>query len=266
MNKDLLYKICENPLRKINNLPLSCEDFFHFLFPGKLIGDKYVYDMEEYENKREKLVSVFGDKEAEIIHSAGMALAFNYASKKKLYLEPEKCLHVISKIYADITNLPIETLTKPIGAGYTGLVFMYSSNKVIKLMFNSFNTNELKYFSFQIKKRKPLFPEIFDYGNDYMIMEKLEMSTFKLFEFREGIKKYIIQIPIGEQSYREVNPLYKNSLPMEIEKYLSSIRYEFKEIFGISSIGDLKDTNIGERSSTGEFVYFDPIGSLIKES
>lgn len=266
MNYDILKKLCDNPFQKINYLPLSPKEFFYFLFPGKLEGKFYIYDKSEYQLKYNILVREFGEHETEIIHSAGMALSFKYASKRELYSDPENCLRFIDEIYNEIIKLPIETITKPIGAGYTGLVFDYSSNQVIKLMYNSFIPNELKYLSFQKQERKVIFPEIIEYGNDYAIMEKVNTNTQRLSNFRQKIRKYIIQQPLGELSYREVNPIFKNNLPQDFEKYLSCIRREFFEMFGINSIGDLKDTNIGERFSSEELVFFDPIGALIKES
>lgn len=265
MNSEMLEKLCKNPLKKINHLPLLPEDFFYFLFPGKLEGKFYNYDKSEYQRKRNILVTKFGDQETEIIHSAGMALSFKFASKKEFYSEPEKCLRFIEEIYNEIIQLPIETITRPIGAGYTGLVFEYSSNQVIKLMYNSFIPNELKYFSYQKQHNKKIFPKIYEYSNDYVIMEKLQTNSQYLQEFREKIQKYIIQRPLGELSYREVNPTFEHKLPEEFRNYLSCIRNEFVEIFGISSIGDLKDTNIGQRFSSNKLVFFDPIGALIKE-
>lgn len=266
MNYEMLYKLCDNPSKKIDKLPLSPNEFFYFLFPGKLNGNIYVYDKKEYQAKRKKLISLFGDKETEIIHSAGMAFLMNYVSKKRLYTEPDSCLKYIDNTYKAIIELPIEILTKSIGAGYTGVVFTYQVNKIIKLMYNSFIPNELKFFSFQKMNQEVIFPKIYDYNNDFIIMEKLETDTQHLIHFRKKIRKYIIQRTLGELSYREVNSVFKNSLPTEIASFLSCIRREFIKIFGVSSIGDLKDSNIGERTETGELVYFDPIGGIIKES
>ena len=97
-------------------------------------------------------------------------------------------------------------------------------------------------------------------------MEKLETKSRKLLKIREEIQKCIVQKTICEVSYREVNPKFMNCLSFELEKLIQDIRKEFVDIFKISSIGDLKGSNIGERLSTGEIVYFDPIGVLIKES
>jgi len=41
MNYEMLYKLCENPTNTINKLPLNPNDFFYFLFPGKLNENFY---------------------------------------------------------------------------------------------------------------------------------------------------------------------------------------------------------------------------------
>ena len=266
MNYEMLYKLCENPTNTINKLPLNPNDFFYFLFPGKLNENFYTYDKNEYKEKRNVLLSVFGDSGAEILHNIGMAFALKYESKKKFYTEPNSCFKYIDDIYKEILKLPMEILTKSIGVGYTGVVFPYQDKKVVKLMFNTLIENEIKFLSFQKKNRRVLFPEIYEYTKDFIVMEKLETKSRKLLKIREEIQKCIVQKTICEVSYREVNPKFMNCLSFELEKLIQDIRKEFVDIFKISSIGDLKGSNIGERLSTGEIVYFDPIGVLIKES
>lgn len=254
--------IVQYPNRKIGNLPISFAEYAYLLFPGKLYGNNYIYDKTKHKEILHKLSIIYTGKGAQLIHKAGMAYSLEMASKKDLFVEPQQHYKAIEYSYTKVCNLPLELTYKTIGIGFTSIVFDYAPNKIIKIAFNKFNKFEIDFFKYQKKHNVSAFPYIYSISSNMVVMEKLLTQSIRLTRFKSYISTFVKINYLEEISYRTLNTEL-NKLPEEFKSFVSQIQKTFQKIFLISSIGDLKIENIGEREASHEIVMFDPIGGYI---
>lgn len=263
MKREIFSKIIEYPSNTIGTLPISIEEYLYLLYPGRLIGNKYVYDKNKHSRLLEKLSCFYNAKSANLIHKIGMAYSLQIASQKDLFTDPRKHIDAIEYSYNSICSLPVEILDKVLGFGYNGMVFEYDEEKVIKIAINNFPNTELAFFQYQKIHNRAIFPKIFSISDNYVIMERLLTSSAKLNRFNDYIKEYIKLNFLEEISYRTLNTNIEQ-LPQEFRSFVEELQISLQEIFNFPSIGDIKIENIGERESTGKVVIFDPVGGYIK--
>jgi len=141
----------------------------------------------------------------------------------------------------------------------TGIAFEYPGRKIEKISYSGFSEADLMFFKYLKKNPLKVFPKIYDYSQDQVIMEKLKTDSPKLTKYRELLKKYRIS---NKDLTKEVNwEKLNNELGEEHEftKFLKECEDGIYKIFGIKNIGDLTTSNIAQRSN-GDIVYMDPIG------
>ena len=251
-----------NPHQIIGDIPLSIEDYSFFLFPGKLHGNQYIYDKKRHSDLFNKLANIYTYMGAQFIHKSGIAFSLEKATKKDLFINPEKHISAIKYSYEKECSQPIELFNKAIGIGFTGLTFEYDEKQVIKVAFSRFKENELVFWNYQKNNNLPCFPYTSYVDSIVVIREKVLTKTDKLSRFKSYIEKHVILNYLEEISYRTINtPL--EELPHEFQSFVLSIQNSLYDIFNIKCIGDLKIENIGERIHTREIVMFDPIGGFI---
>ena len=262
MKDRILSEIISAPNQIIGQLPLTFEEYAFLLFPGKLYGDRYVYDRAKHKSVMNKLATEISDKGAQFVHKAGMAYALKITSKRDLFIEPKKHIDALKYSYEMICTQPVELYTKAIGFGFTGMVFKYERNKVVKIAYNNIKENEYILWNYQKENRRTCFPEIHYVDKDIVIMEEVKTTSDKLMRFKSYIDKYVSLNFMEEISYRTLNSPIE-SLPCEFQQFINEIQTSLYKVFNIKCIGDIKIENIGQRFSTGEIVMFDPIGGTI---
>lgn len=247
----------------IGCLPISFEEYIQFVFPGHLQENNYIYDKEKHNLLFQKVANGLSIKAANIIHKAGIAFSYEKASKKNLFINPMNHIDAIRYSYDKICSLPKDILTEALGSGISGIVLSFDKNKVIKVLYNKLSSNEYLLYEYQQKKCLSIFPFIYYFDEDVVIMEKLITKTEKCSRFERYIEKYVIINFIEEISYRSLNT-DNEFMPQEFSEFVRNIRTALNTIFEIDCIGDLKLENIGERPLTGEIVMFDPVGGYIE--
>lgn len=262
-NKErILSRIIKEPNKTIGELPLTTQEYAKLLFPGKLHGNSYLYDKDAHRLLVNQLASSFQQKGADFIHKAGMAFALAYATKNELFTAPEQHYDAIEYSLRCICDLPLEIITKAIGVGFTGMVFNYDEQNVVKIAFNKLKNKDIELWNYQIKCPQSCFPQITYVDNDFVIMEKLITMSEQLDKYKILIAKYVQMNFLQEISFRTLNTPIEE-LPTEFRRFVAHVRQSMFDVFGISCIGDLKIENLGQRASTGEIVMFDPIGGYL---
>ena len=69
-------------------------------------------------------------------------------------------------------------------------VFDYGKDKVEKISFNGFSSNEMKFYSYLKKNPLRIFPKIYDLEPDQVILEKLDTTNPKLKIWTDWIHTY----------------------------------------------------------------------------
>lgn len=262
-SKDIvLSHLIDNPSITIGELPLTISEYAQLLFPGKLYGNQYIYDKKAHNELLDKLSFHYPSNGANFIHKAGMAFALCYATKKELFTEPEKYYRAIEKSYHRVCELQLDLLNKIIGVGFTGMVFDFDRDTIVKISFNKLKEKEVEFWNYQKSHSNPIFPHINYVDEDIVIMERLLTQSENLDTYRLYIGKYVKINYIEEISYRTLNTEV-GQLPDDFCNFITNIQDAFYDAFNIRSIGDLKIENLGERHSTGQIVMFDPIGGYL---
>lgn len=262
-NKErILSEIIKEPSQTISELPLTNQEYARLLFPGKLYGNRYFYDKDAHSLLVNKLASSFHQKGADFIHKAGMAFALTCATKNELFTVPEQHYDAIEYSLSCICRLPLEFITKSLGVGFTGVVFDFDEQNVVKIAFNKLKDKDIEFWNYQIKCPQSCFPKITYVDKDFVIMEKLITKSKKLDLYKTYIEKYVNLNFLQEISFRTLNAPIEE-LPVDFRKFVTTIRQSMSDAFDISCIGDLKIENLGQRASTGEIVLFDPIGGYL---
>lgn len=261
--KGILSGIIKEPSKTISELPLTNQEYAKLLFPGKLNGNKYYYDKDAHCLLVNKLASRFHQKGADFIHKAGIAFALIIATKNELFTVPEQHYDAIEYSLNCICSLPLEFVTKSLGAGFTGVVFDYDEQNVVKIAYNRLKNKDIELWNYQIKYPQSCFPKITYIDKDFVIMEKLITKSPKLDLYKTYIDKFVKLNFLEEISFRTLNATVEE-LPADFAKFVTAIRQSMSDVFDISCIGDLKIENLGQRASTGEIVMFDPIGGYLE--
>lgn len=262
-NKErILSEIIKEPSKTINELPLTDHEYARLLFPGKLYGNSYFFDKDSHRLLVNKLASSFHQNDADFIHKAGMAFALARATKNELFTVPEKHYDAIEYSLSCICRLPLEFITKSLGVGFTGVVFDYDEQNVVKIAFNKLKNKDIEFWNYQMKYPQSCFPKITYVDKDFVIMEKLITKSKKLDLYKTFIEKYVKLNFLQEISFRTLNAPIEE-LPVDFRKFVNAVRQSMSDAFDICCIGDLKIENLGQRASTGEIVMFDPIGGYL---
>ena len=262
-NKErILSEIIKEPSKTIGELPLTNQEYARLLFPGKLYGNSYLYDKDAHTLLVNKLASSFQQKGADFIHKAGMAFALTRATKNELFTAPEQHYDAIEYSLRCICKFPLEFITKSLGFGFTGVVFDYDEQNVVKIAFSKLKNKDIELWNYQIQNPQSCFPIIMYVDNDFVIMEKLVNKSKKLNLYKTYIEKYVKLNYLQEISFRSLTASIEE-LPLDFRKFVTSIRQSMLDVFDISCIGDLKIENLGQRASNEEIVMFDPIGGYL---
>lgn len=247
----------------IGCLPISFDEYIYFLFPGNLTGNNYNYDKEKHCLLFQKVVNYFSYKAANLIHKSGIAFSFEKATKKQLFINPLNHIDAIKYSYNKVCSLPKQILSKIVGAGFTGLVLKYDNDRVIKILYNNICDKEYLFYKYQINNNLSIFPHVYFFNDNTIIMEKLITESEKLSLFKEYIERYVQMNFLEDISYRTLNTELE-SLPQDFRFFINDIRTALNDIYDINCIGDLKIDNIGIRPVSNEIVIFDPVGGYIK--
>lgn len=250
---------------RIVSFPLDFEDYCFFIYPGRLFGDRYIYDKARHLRVKDIVFERFGPVSGDIIHKAGMAFALRKAKKRDLFLHPELHLDAMALSYEMIQSISVPLLEKTIGHGFTSVVFGHGDDLVIKEPYNGFSLCEMTFYQHQMSNPLSVFPKVIYVSEKEVVMERLLVDTPQLDEYRKCIRKYIDHRFSEEVGYR--------TLKMEIDvsdsnfrSFVQRVMEGFRAIFNVSAIGDLTAENLGERRDTGEVVLIDPLdGRMIKE-
>lgn len=254
----------KSPKLLIGRLPISTEKFAKFLFPGKLNGDFYKYDKKMHKNLCDEVAMLIGERRMNIIHKMGMMLACDMTSKLTMFTEPSNHLSIFDDIMDILSFTPIWIFDDAIGHGFTGSVYDYDENNVIKIFYTKLNNAERQWVNFQIMNNLQIFPYIKEWGENYVIMEKLSTFDSDLSEIRQLIESTTAHMFEQEVGYRILNNNYIIA-PMWYKTFINKICLAMTHCFGINTIGDLTVSNVAIRPSTKEIVLMDPIDGLLSK-
>ena len=262
-------------LKQLDPLPMTIEEYSIFLFhfeEAKKIFKGFRPRIKESETLRKRVNDFYKNPDAsDIISRIGMGIVFGntFDLYRGTHLEfvPEygkdKNYTKALKISFDkINHLPKRYLIDSAGQGMTGIVFDYPGGKIEKISYNGFTKSELKFYGYLEKNPIPEFPKVYSLEKDQLIVEKLETSSPKLDKWGNYIREYREQ----DGLHREIN-LNKvlRDLGENHEFYIwaKNVYEGLYKILGVRTFGDISPKNIGERKSTGEIVFFDPIGGSL---
>lgn len=249
----------------LSPLSVNTELFAKFLFPGTLKKDLYVYNKEEHEEIKKIIASQVGEKAMNIIHKMGMMLASKARSKYIMFTQPLLHMRVFENIMNNISHIPIWFIKESIGYGFTGVVHNFDKKYVIKIFYTKLTDAERHWASSQKKYKFPVFPYIKEWGEDYIILEKLKTKSEDLDYIRNLIVNCTIHKFKEETGYRVLNDKFLFS-PSYFKSFIYKIKESMEFIFEDNSIGDLTPSNIGMRISTNELILMDPIDGVISKN
>ena len=252
-------------LKKIDPLPISFQEFRDLIFPfdyvaGKLIRYDIPAEIEEKCNLYYK-----NPNAGRLIRKIGFGFAismFGDWSKwgyKELSKKSKLNKDAAEFAYKKIQNIPKRYIIDAISAGGCGIVFDYPLGRIEKISFRGFTDLETKFYTWQQKNNSPVFPKIYSLEEDQVIMEKLNTETPRVEKYKEWIDKYTEKTSLTVRSLKLEKLKEDLGESHEFTKFIQNILEAMRSIFGKAIIGDLNKTNIGERTKTGEIVFFDPI-------
>lgn len=173
-------------------------------------------------------------------------------------------------LYDILINLPKDRIARILGAGSYGAAVEMTNGKVCKLYHKNtpMEPQDRKFFAYCMKTKSNVFPVVYKFGENYVVMEKLKMNTpkCKLYDeyFRIGTKKVF--------GGKTIEDLAKQSIKKDkkVESTIAGLDAEAKEIFdwavealtrlkeavGWDSFSDIRLPNIGERGD-GSIIWFD---------
>lgn len=254
----------KSPKPIIGRLPISTEKFAKFLFPGILKGNMYQYDKLFHKKLCNQISALIGENRMNIVHKMGMMLACELTSKSKMFTEPEKYNDVFKEVMDTISEMPLWIFDDAIGHGFTGTVYNFDGNHVIKIFYTKLNQAERQWVSFQAKNSLEIFPYINDWGANYIIMETLSTDSCDLMDVKNLISNTTVHIFEQEVGYRILNANY-NETPLWFKSFINNICRAMNDCFGVKTIGDLTISNVAIRPTTQEYVLMDPIDGLLSK-
>ena len=256
---------------KIDPLPISFEEYPRLIFPVKFVNG---YIEKNWDNELlERLDKYYGKPGiGKIITKIGFGIAISqFPEDRNIKIEFDYPNDKIFKKAVDyswekIQRIPKRYLTQCLGAGGYGIAFDYPGGKIEKISYRGF-TNAEKTFHEYLKKhpRISIFPKIYTFEEDQVIMEKLDLKSPKVEKYKEWIRTYIEKVPRTNPRLPNVRrPLWDKMISElgenhEFTKFVRTVESEIEKVFGHKTIGDLSTANIGERKGSGEIVFFDPI-------
>lgn len=262
-------------LKYLDPLPMTIEEYSIFLFHFKDASRVFKGFKPKFKESQalEKRVNEFykNPEASNIISHIGVGIVlgemYGFVSRRYLGFIPEygrdknydKALEISFNI---VNHLPKRYLVSSIGQGMTGIVFDYPGGKIEKISYNGFTNSELKFYGYLKKNPISEFPRVYSLEKDQLIVEKLETSSPKLDEWEKYIRKY--RRTDGYHKDIDLDSVSKD-LGKNHKFYIwaKNIYDGLYKILGIKTFGDISPKNIGERKSTGEIVFFDPIGGSL---
>lgn len=261
-------------LSRIDPLPMTLEEYPIFLFHISKVKKLYpnaelsISLQEEISDRVNKFYK--NPKAADTLRRIGQGFVWKwYDADSLLKFLPD--LNNSSEALLDswkrMQKIPKRYITDYVGVGGTGIVFDYGKDKVEKISFNGFSPNEMKFYSYLKKNPLRIFPKIYDLEPDQVILEKLDTTNPKLKIWADWIHTYTDS---GRPEFIIDKKVYWDKIDTELgpnhefTKFIKEAYSGIKKIFGKDTIGDISKSNIAIRPSTGEVVYFDPIGGLLK--
>jgi len=256
---------------KIDPLPLTFEEYIRLIFPIKFVNG---YIEKDYPlDLFDKLDKYYGKSGiGKIIMKIGFGIAISqFPEDRSIHIDFDYSHDKIFKKAVDyswekIQRIPKRYITKSLGAGGYGLAFDYPGGKIEKISYRGFTDAERTFYAYLKKHPKiSIFPKIYTFEDDQVIMEKLILDSPKVDQYKKWIKTYIEKVPRSNPRLPNIRkPLWEKMISElgedhEFTKFVREIEFEVGKIFGQKNIGDLTISNIGERKGTGEIVFFDPI-------
>ena len=258
-------------LPKLEPLPLSFEEYIRLIFPIKFVNGFIEKDYPQ--DLFEKLDRHYGKPGVgKIIMKIGFGIAISqFPEDRNIHIDFDYNRDKIFKKAVDyswekIQRIPKRYITKSLGAGGYGLAFNYPGGKIEKISYRGFTNAEKTFYTYLKKHPKiSIFPKIYTFEEDQVIMEKLILDTPKVQKYKDWIREYIEKTPRSNPRLPNLRKPRWEKMNAELgedhefTKFVHTVEIEIEKIFGHRTIGDLTTSNIGERKGTGEIVFFDPI-------
>ena len=265
-------------MSKIDPLPISFEEYPRLIFPVKFVNG---YIEKNWDNELlERLDKYYGKPGiGKIITKIGFGIAISqFPEDRNIKIEFDYPNDKIFKKAVDyswekIQRIPKRYITQSLGAGAYGIAFDYPGGKIEKISYRGFTGAEKTFYGYLKKHpRISIFPKIYAFEEDQVIMEKLILDSPKVQQYKGWIKEYIEKVPRSNPRLPNVRRPLWDKMESELGKdheftrFVRRVESEIEKIFGHRSIGDLSTSNIGERKGSGEIVFFDPITDGIETS
>lgn len=248
--KSLISYIKESRLR-IGRLPFSFEDFKEFI--TKCILDNEFDDAPIWNKIKNSIIQSYNEMTWNMFKGwCESVYEFHGGRNSKISLE---------QLYDELSQIPLDRVTRGLGAGSNGVVWEIDKDKVIKLFYGDHIKQQDKIFiDYCYKHPSKVFPRIYKIGDNWVVMEKLKTFTPKLKKWFEYIddKKFG-----GKTIYQWVNEKgvdinIFDDFGKDVYNWCIECKEEMKNIKSsyVSWPGDLFIKNCGERDN-GEIVFFD---------
>ena len=247
-------------------LPMSKPEFSEFL---RLEITKKS-DTQEYRVFSERCKKFYGSPKSFIKIGKGVLSMWGRDHGVNIFTIPEGSKtweKGIDFTWKKISELPRGYFTDALGAGSFGVVLPKGLGRVEKINYQSLLPEEIKFYQALLKDPLPVFPRIYSLGKDRVVMERIETDTPRVKVLRGYISKYIERVttgllPIPQPKWKAI--LHDLGSDHWFTRFLRDIETGLEKIFGRKTVGDLSPGNVGERTKTGELVYFDPVaGDLL---
>ena len=258
-------------IQKIDPLPITKEEFIRLCFTLEL-GKNGLYKRVPQTDLLDKLDKYYNLTGAgKIINKVGLSFALSQFPEDRTidfkfnYPDDKYFKKAVDYAWERIQKIPKRYITKALGQGAWGIVFAWPGGKIEKISYRGFVDYEVKFYKYQKKNKIPIVPKIYTLEDDHVIMERLALDTPKVKQYKEWIEEYVEKIPGASPRLPNIRKPLWDKIYSELGEghefvyFLKTIEKEIEKIYGVKyTVGDLTKSNIGERTKTGEIVFFDP--------
>jgi len=248
--KTLLSYIKESRSR-IGRPPFSFDDFKEFI--TKCILDNEFDDAPIWNKIKDSIIQSYNEMTWDMFKGwCESVYEFHGGRNSKISLK---------QFYDELSQIPLDRVTRGMGAGSNGVVWEIDKDKVIKLFYGDHIKQQDKIFiDYCYKHPSKVFPKIYKIGDNWVVMEKLKTFTPKLKKWFEYIddKKFDGKTIFHWVDEKNVDVNIFDDFGRDVYSWCIECKNEIKNIKSpyVAWPGDLFIKNCGERDN-GEIVFFD---------
>lgn len=234
--------------------------------------DNYDEDSDDYKKVKDIITTAYGEKIAKSLDAYTNKMFWKYKDN------PEY-------LYNNLLNIPVDRLSKIIGAGSFSTAFDLNKSYVLKRAHDTddgFNRYEMKFYEYLLKRNKcPYFPVVLKLNKHLVLTEKLNIDTpkcrkyVKLLMFTDFstttpsstypkfAKKSLDKMVISDYSTGKNTLNEMGITDPEIHEVYRWYMKIYTELAGLNLTDyiDLGFGNVGERKD-GTIVFFDAIADM----